>query len=111
MNGLVELTEPARGFTVIGAGKTAMDVCIWLLDNGVAPDAIRWIRPRDAWILDRGASSRSSCCPRSWKVSRVNLEASAEAETVEDLFRRLEACGQLVRLDPTVEPTMYRCAT
>jgi hypothetical protein len=40
-----------------------------------------------------------------------NLEASAQAESVSDLFRRLEACGQLVRIDPTVEPTMYRCAT
>jgi len=27
------------------------------------------------------------------------------------LFRRLEACGQLVRLDPSVEPTTFRCAT
>ncbi len=53
VNGLVALTEPARGYTVIGAGKTAMDACTWLLDNGVAPDAIRWIRPRDAWLIDR----------------------------------------------------------
>jgi hypothetical protein len=27
------------------------------------------------------------------------------------LFRRLEACGQLIRLDPGVEPTTFRCAT
>jgi hypothetical protein len=36
---------------------------------------------------------------------------AAEAEDVNDLFGRLESCGQLVRLDPAVEPTMYRCAT
>src|SRR3954447_15686622 len=53
VNGLVAQTEPASGYTVIGAGKTAMDACGWLLDNGIAPDAIRWVRPRDAWILDR----------------------------------------------------------
>ena len=33
------------------------------------------------------------------------------AEDVTDLFRRLEACGQLIRLDPGFEPTMFRCAT
>ena len=27
------------------------------------------------------------------------------------MFRRLEDCGQLVRLDAAVEPTMYHCAT
>lgn len=39
------------------------------------------------------------------------LEAAAGAEDAADLFRRLEACGQLVRLDPEVEPAMFRCAT
>ena len=52
-NGLVHLGEPASGFTVIGAGKTAVDTCCWLLDAGVAPDAIRWIKPRDAWVFNR----------------------------------------------------------
>ena len=37
-NGLVHIREPASGFTVIGAGKTAVDTCCWLLDAGVAPD-------------------------------------------------------------------------
>src|SRR3712207_7958471 len=40
-NALVELVEAPSGFTVIGAGKTAMDACCWLVGNGVAPDAIR----------------------------------------------------------------------
>jgi len=39
------------------------------------------------------------------------LEAAAQADNISCLFRRLEACGQLLRLDPVVEPTMYRCAT
>ena len=37
----------------------------------------------------------------------LQLEAAAQAENAEDLFRRLEASGQLLRLDPAVEPTMY----
>jgi hypothetical protein len=110
-NDLVTLTEPGSGYTVIGAGKTAMDACTWLLDNGVAPDAIRWIRPRDAWMLDRAYTQPLKLL--AWLIDGVALalEAAAEAESVEDLFRRVEACGQLVRLDPNVEPTMYRCAT
>ena len=40
-------------YTVLGAGKTAVDACTWLLENGVEPDAIRWVRPRDAWFHDR----------------------------------------------------------
>jgi hypothetical protein len=38
-------------------------------------------------------------------------EAAAQAEDAVDLFRKLEACGQLRRIDPAVEPEMYRCAT
>ena len=111
VNGLVDLTEAGSGYTVIGAGKTAMDACTWLLDSGVAPDAIRWIRPRDAWLLDRAFAQPLDCLPALLEGVSLNLEAAAEAEDVADLFRRLEASGQLVRLDPTVEPTMYRCAT
>jgi len=111
VNGLVSLLEPGSGYTVIGGGKTAMDACSWLLDNGVAPEKIRWVRPRDAWLLDRAYQQPLELV--GWLVEGVSLylEAAAEAESVEDLFRRLEACGQLIRLDPTVEPTMYRCAT
>ena len=48
-----------------------------------------------------------------WMMEGVarNLECAAEAESVEDLFRRLEASEQLLRIDDSVEPTMYRCAT
>ena len=35
------------------AGKTSADACLWLLDNGVTPDRIRWVRPRDMWFNDR----------------------------------------------------------
>jgi NAD(P)-binding Rossmann-like domain len=111
VNDLVTLTEAARGYTVIGAGKTAMDACNWLLDNGVAADAIRWIRPRDAWILDRAFTQPLELVVALIEGQARNLEAAAEAQSVDDLFRRLEASGQLVRIDPNVEPTMYRCAT
>ena len=40
-------------YVVVGSGKTATDACIWLLDHGVDPDAICWVRPRDPWMLNR----------------------------------------------------------
>ena len=30
-----------------------MDTCCWLLDSGVDPERIRWIRPRDSWLFER----------------------------------------------------------
>jgi hypothetical protein len=109
-NDLVGLTDPGSGFTVMGAGKTAMDTCFWLLDNGVEPEAIRWIRPRDAWLLDRGFLQPLDLVTNVIEGVSLDLESAAQAENTEDLFRRLEACGQLFRLDPDVEPTMYRGA-
>jgi hypothetical protein len=111
INDLVALSEPGSGYTVLGAGKTAMDACSWLLDSGVEPEAIRWIRPRDTWLLDRAFMQPLELVGSLMEGLSLQVEAAACAENVADLFRRLEACGQLVRLDPAVEPTMYRGAT
>ena len=111
VNDLVRLDGPPSRFTVIGAGKTAMDACLWLLEAGVPPEAIRWVRPRDAWLLDRTFQQPLDLLPRLIEGVSLYLEAAAQADDVPDLFRRLEACGQLIRLDPGVEPTMFRCAT
>jgi hypothetical protein len=111
VNDLVRPDGPASGFTVIGAGKTAIDACLWLLEADVPPEAIRWIRPRDAWLLDRAFQQPLDLVPRLIEGVSLYLEAAAQADDAGDLFRRLEACGQLIRLDPEVEPTTYRCAT
>lgn len=111
VNDLVSLDGPASGFTVIGGGKTAMDACLWLLEAGVPPEAICWIRRRDAWLLDRAFQQPLDLVPRLVEGISLYLEAAAHADGITDLFRRLEAGGQLIRLDPEVEPAMYRCAT
>lgn len=41
----------------------------------------------------------------------LQLEAAALATSVEDLFERLGAARQLLRVDESVTPTMYRAAT
>jgi hypothetical protein len=111
INDLVTLSEPGSGYTVLGAGKTAMDACGWLLDSGVEPEAIRWIRPRDTWLLDRAFQQPLELVGSLMEGLSLQVQAAACAENIADLFRRLEACGQLVRLEETVEPTMYRGAT
>lgn len=41
----------------------------------------------------------------------AQLRAVRDAASVDDLFSRLEAAGALLRIDPAIRPTMYRCAT
>lgn len=110
-NDLVRLGERARYFTIVGAGKTSMDTCCWLVEQGVDPGAIRWIRTRDPWIVDRswmqplaGIASMSE-----WLARQV--EASAEATGADDLLDRLEEKDYFRRLDPRVRPSVFRGAT
>jgi hypothetical protein len=98
-------------FVVIGAGKTGMDTCIWLLQNGADPDRIRWIVPRDSWILSRGnLQPGDDFFAALCKSIADQAEAVALADSVEDVFARLEAAGELRRLDPEVTPEAYHCA-
>ncbi|MDX2261398.1 MAG: hypothetical protein SFU84_06830 [Gemmatimonadales bacterium] len=74
---------------------------LWLLAHDVPPARIRWIMPRDAWMLDRGnVQMAPSAFARLVGGITAQLAAIADAESVADLFARVEAAGQLVRLDP-----------
>ena len=111
VNELPDVEEPASGYTIIGGGKTGSDACTWLLEHGVDPDHIRWVRARDAWMWNRAHLQPLELVTDTIDgVSRC-VEASAEADSIDDLFARLEACGQLLRLDERVTPTMYHGAT
>jgi len=111
-NGLVHMREPASGFTIIGAGKTAVDTCCWLLDTGVAPDTIRWIRPRDAWVFNRAFMQPLERVGSSYMQLQAQwVSAAAQAEDATDFAHRLEASGVFLRFDETVEPTMFRGST
>jgi hypothetical protein len=107
---LVELANAPGGYTILGAGKTAMDACSWLLDNGVEPDLIRWIKPRDSWVFDRASWQPRDLVVTTYEILSLGVEALAQAEDLTDLLGRLEACGHLARLDTAVEPSMFRGA-
>jgi hypothetical protein len=101
---------PVNDLVVIGAGKTGMDACAWLLANGVDPGAISWVKPREPWVLDRASWQPREKVGSFIIAYAASVVAAAEATSVPDLFGRLEDCGQLRRLDTSLEPTMYRAA-
>ena len=109
-NDLIDLQEPASGFTVIGAGKTAMDTCNWLLDEGVDPDRICWIKPRDAWLFNRTFMQPLELVGAYMQLQGRWVEAAAEAATGAEFAHRLAAHDVLVRIDPDVEPDAFRGA-
>jgi NAD(P)-binding Rossmann-like domain len=108
VNDLPAAAGSASSYAVLGSGKTAADACTWLLDNGVQPDRIRWIRPRDAWFHDRGHFQPLAQVGAIMEGFALDAEAGAQAENLQDLFERLEASGRLVRIDPSWPATMYR---
>ncbi|WHZ10588.1 MAG: hypothetical protein OJF60_001027 [Burkholderiaceae bacterium] len=112
LNRLPQVGRPHAACTVVGSGKTGMDAILWLLENGVAPSRIRWIMPRDAWMLNRANLQPGiENFERNMGSAVDQFEAIAKASSVPDLFARLEQREQLLRIDEAVQPTTYRCAT
>jgi NAD(P)-binding Rossmann-like domain len=103
--------RPAH-YAILGAGKTAMDVGIWLLNCGAAPESISWVMPRDSWLVNRITTQPSAeFFNHSIGGQAAQMQAMAEATSIEDMFLRLEASGQMLRIDPQHTPTMFHYAT
>jgi hypothetical protein len=109
-NDLVDLAGPASGYTVIGAGKTSMDTCNWLLEQGVAPDSIRWIRCRDPWVMNRAFFQPLELVGSYMEFQAKWIAAVAAAESGPDFARRLGEDDVFLCLDPDVEPEAFRGA-
>ena len=111
-NKLPKLGGRFERYVIVGAGKTGMDACLFLLAHGKDPERIRWIMPRDSWMLDR-----ANIQPGRKFADALNRGFSAQARAIvegtgyRDVFERVNAAGQLLRFDDDVWPTMYRCAT
>ena len=99
-------------YVILGAGKTGMDVGVWLVNAGADPADITWVVPRDSWLLNRHHTQPGvEFFHQTIGGQADQMQALAEASDLRDLFHRLEACGVMMRIDETVEPTMYHCAT
>lgn len=107
---LARLDHRPDDFVVIGAGKTAVDTCVWLLEQGVEPDSIRWVKPREGWWLNRRFYQPHTLLPDLYRGVAIQLEAMAQATSIRDLYARLEEQGFFLRVDTAVEPSMVRGA-
>ena len=107
---IARLGQRPDRFVIIGAGKTALDACVWLLEQGVPPSAIQWIKPREAWWVNRRFQQPHTLLPDFYRGTAIQLEAMARAKSVQDLFARLEAEAFFLRIDPGVTPTMLHGA-
>ena len=111
LNALPRVAAHYDDFVVIGAGKTGMDACIWLLQNGAEPDQVRWIVPHDSWVLNRGNFQPGDDFFAAFCKSIADqAEAVAMADSVDDVYARLEVLGELRRIDPLITPGAYHCA-
>ncbi len=109
VNALVHRAEAPSQFVVVGSGKTATDTCIWLLGNGVDPEAICWVRPRDPWMVNRAVVQPD---PAVFLGMAADVEqAAVGAASVDEVFLRLEVAGVMLRIDRTVTPTMAKVPT
>ena len=98
-------------YVIIGAGKTSFDSCLWLLRHGIPADRITWVRPREAWLMDRATIQPGMTFARRVVSDfSAQLRAIHQADSVDDLFDNLGRAGCLLRIDESITPTMYRCA-
>lgn len=109
VNDLVRITQAPERFVIVGAGKTATDTCVWLLQNGVPPNAITWVRPRDPWLLNRAVIQPDPAVFLG--MAADTMVAVAGSTSPDDAFLRMEDAGIMLRLDPAVTPTMAKTPT
>ncbi|MBK8293645.1 MAG: NAD(P)-binding protein [Solirubrobacterales bacterium] len=108
VNDLPDAAGDATSYVVLGAGKTSADACCWLLNNGIDPDRIRWVRPREMWFDDRTYFQPLDQVANAMGGIAIDTEAAAHATDLGNLFDRLEESGRLARIDPSTPATMYR---
>ena len=109
VNDLVRLEDAPSQYVVVGSGKTATDACVWLLGQGVDPDAICWVRPRDPWMFNRALIQPDPAIFSG--VPAAIFEAAVASQTMDELMLRLEDDGVMLRIDRSVTPTMAKTPT
>jgi hypothetical protein len=109
INELARLATAPTRYVIAGSGKTATDGIVWLLGNGVSPDRIIWVRPREPWMLNRAVVQPDPAVGLG--LAADTMASAADAESLDDLFLRLEAAGVMLRIDTHVMPTMAKTPT
>ena len=107
INGLATLDRAYARYVVLGAGKTGIDAGLYLLGQNVSPDKISWVMPNDAWFLNRANIQPPNLANEF--IDQMRL--MHKSDSLESILDELERLDRLLRLDPEVRPTKYRCAT
>ncbi len=109
VNDLPLVVDAPSLYVIIGSGKTATDGIVWLLANGVDTNRIMWVRPREPWMLNRSVVQPDPAVAVG--LSADTMTAASEAESLDDMFLRLEAAGVMMRIDTARVPTMAKTPT
>jgi hypothetical protein len=106
-NGLARVERPWERYVVIGAGKTGIDSILFLLEQGVSPDRIQWVVSNDAWLWNRATVQPGDVL----KTITAQVESIISATSIDEVFLRQERQGIVSRIDTSVLPSKWRCAT
>ena len=107
INALESLDKPWNHYTVIGAGKTGLDALLFLLLQGVPPSDISWVVSQDAWLM-----IRESILPHNLITTFLHqMKLGASLQNATEYFHSMEKKNLFFRIDTSIEPTSYRCAT
>ncbi|MEQ6900336.1 NAD(P)-binding protein [Nocardioides sp. YIM 152588] len=102
---------PVDGVTIVGTGKTAFDTGVWLLEQGCPPESITWIRTRDAWLNNVHFMQPGKLSDLTVEGTVAFLEALAAHDTLDEVLAEVERREVILRIDPDVEPTIFRGPT
>jgi hypothetical protein len=106
---LASVVDAPSAYVVVGSGKTATDAIVWLLVNGLDPDRIVWVRPREPWMLNRARVQPDPTV--AFGLAADTMAAASESTSLDDLFLRLEDAGVMLRIDSRAQPTMAKTPT
>lgn len=101
-----------KHYVIVGAGKTAMDVGVWLLNMGVEASKISWVRPRETWLINRASTQPGSEFAShniGWQLEQMRIGATASNS--DEIFLHLEKHGHMIRLDQTSLPSKFHFPT
>jgi len=107
-NALTKLDVQYKRYVVLGAGKTAIDTIIYLLDNGVVASKLSWVIPSDLWMYPGEFLQKDSLASkmRVWfrVLSKKNL-------SYDEKMLLLEKKGLAYRFDKNILPKKHHHGT